>query len=391
MASDSCGFKALSNVTLQVLTPCNLSCDYCFQDACNVTPSPRGDDQKTIDPVEAARNIIELLKRADGDMSVTFSGGEPLLAPAEWYETFFLSMDRYLEEGGRKPEYSIQTNISLLRPRIIKLFKEHNVHFSVHYDGMVDDPNLLSKQRRDNIATLFENGFAITALVVGAVPSLKVLPETIEFFRNHGIRYYRINYVSSQGRGRQASKIPPQIRAEAEFESAFLASQYDFQTRDTVVMNKFLFYYNNVVCGKVQSGKPRPQRCRAGTITAYLAADGFLYPCSFFTQLTSPMAKTKDLPALLDSAPKSLGLIEASNPYYDDKCPRCSALPICGEYCPLSPVTDTNAIESFCNAQVALRSLMDGNRELTELIAGRFIEYKRANPRDIPRSCGGRN
>lgn len=384
-------FRDLNNVTLQVLTPCNLSCDYCFQDACNVSPSPPGEYRKTIDPAEAARNIIQLLKTARADLSVTFSGGEPLLAPVEWYETFFHDLDRYLQENGKKLEYSVQTNISILKPRIIDLFRRHNVHFSVHYDGMLDDPTLLSKQRRDNIVTLFENGFPITALVVGTVPSLKVLPETIEFFRNHGVRYYRINYVSSQGRGYQASKIPPELRAEAEFKSAFLASQFDFRTRDTVVMNKFLFYYNNVVCGKARSGKPRPQRCRAGVITAYVAADGFVYPCSFFTHITGPMAKAEDLPSSIERAPEALGLIEASNPYYDDRCPRCSALPICGEYCPLSPVTDTNAIESFCNAQVALRELMDSNRELTELIAGRFIEHKRAYPRDVPRSCGGRN
>jgi radical SAM protein with 4Fe4S-binding SPASM domain len=390
LVPDCCEFKDLSSVTLQLLTACNLSCDYCFQDACNVSTSPQGEDQNAIDPGEAAQTIIKLLQAGKAELSMVFSGGEPMLVPVEWYEAFFLRMDRYLQESGEKLEYSIQTNISILRSAIIDLFKQHNVHFSVHYDGDMDDPKLLSKKRRDNIVTLCENGFSVTALVVGTVESLRALPATVEFFNKHGVRFYRVNYVSSQGRGIQASQIPPGLRAEAEFEAAFMASQYDFNTRDNAVMNKFLFYYNNVICGKDDNGKPRPQKCRAGVASAYIAADGFVYPCSFFPQITGPMAKTKDLPSSMESAKSAVGRCEAPNSYYDGKCRQCSALPICGEYCALSPVTDTNCIESFCSAQVTLRGLMDNNRELTELIARRFIEHKRTYPRDVPKSCGTR-
>ena len=149
---------------------------------------------------------------------MVFSGGEPMLVPVEWYEAFFRRVDRYLEDSGQKLEYSIQTNISILKPEILDLFRQHKVHFSVHYDGELDNPQLLSRKRKKNIVTLFENGFTVTALVVGTVASLKALPATIEFFHQHGVRYYRVNYVSSQGRGHQVSLIPPALRAEAEFD-----------------------------------------------------------------------------------------------------------------------------------------------------------------------------
>ncbi len=389
MAPDCGMFKDLGSVTLQLLTACNLSCAYCFQDACNVSALPRDDGRKTMDPDEAARTLIKLFESGKAELSMVFSGGEPLLAPVEWYETFFRTMDRYLQQSGKSLEYSIQTNISVLKPAIIDLFKRHHVHFSVHYDGLLDSPKLLSKQRRDNIVTLFENGFPMTALVVGTVESLQILPSTIEFFHEHGIRFYRINYVSSQGRGHQASLIPAELRAEAEFEAAFLASQYDFATRDNAVMNKFMFYYENVIRGMDPGGRPRPQKCRAGIVSAYIAADGFVYPCSFFTQITGPMATAGDLPSSMESAAEAVRRCEAPNSYYDHKCPQCSALPICGEYCALSPVTDTNCMESFCGAQIALRNLMDSNREITELIAKRYIEHNHAHPQDVPRTCGG--
>ena len=102
------------------------------------------------------------------------------------------------------------------------------------------------------------------------------------------------------------------------------------------------------------------------------------------------MAKTSDLPSAMERVAEAVELCEARNSYYDDKCGQCSALPICGEYCALSPVTDTNCMESFCGAQVTLRGLMDRNREITELIAKRYIEHRRAYPLDVPKSCGTR-
>ncbi len=392
MTSNLSPFTALTNVTFQLISACNLSCDYCFQDACNVSSSPDGGGRKVVvNPFNTAETLINLVRSSKEDLVMVFSGGEPMLVPADWYETFFYEVDRYLEGSGRKVEYSIQTNISILNPGILDLFKKHNVHFSVHYDGELEDPKLLSKRRKENIVTLRERGFAVTVLVVGTVESLKALPATIEFFNGHGIRFYRVNYVSSQGRGHQVSLIPPELRAGAEFEAAFLASQLDFNTRDNVVMNKFLYYYNNVICGGPYTAMPRPQRCMAGVRSAYVAVDGLIYPCSFFPDITGPMAKTKDLPSgRMEGAGAAVALCEASNTYYDERCPTCEALPICGEYCPLSPVTDTNSMESFCGAQVTLRRMMDDNRDIVELIAKRFIEHKQANPRDVPRSCGTR-
>jgi radical SAM protein with 4Fe4S-binding SPASM domain len=383
-------FTDLAGVTFQLITACNLSCEYCFQDACNVIASPRGEAQKIVDPQETAETVIRLSRLSDRELGVVFSGGEPLLVPLEWYETFFRIVDRYAQDAGTMPEYSIQTNISILTPGIMELFKKHQVHFSVHYDGLLDDPKLLSRKRRDNIVALSENGFSVTALVVGTVASLRELPATIEFFHNYGIRFYRVNFVSSEGRGWQVSQIPPVLRAEMEFEAAFLASQFDFRTRDNVILNKFHFYYNNVVRGNDFNPVPRPQMCRAGIFSAYVGADGLVYPCSFFTGTTGPIAKAEDLPACLEGGAKAIELCETPNSYYDEACRKCSALPICGEYCALSPVTDTNFMSSFCTAQVTLRALMDENVELTRLIAKRFIEHKLAYPEDMPASCGTR-
>ena len=311
-----------------------------------------------------------------------------MLVPVDWYRTFLRTMDAYLQASGKSVEYTIQTNISILKPAIIDLFKKYAVHFSVHYDGLLDDPKLLCRKRRDNIITLRRNGFEVTALVVGTAPSLRVLPETIAFFREQGIRFYRLNFVSSEGRGHQVPMIPAELRAEMEFESAFLASQADFATRETVILNKFHLYYNNVMRGRAFNPVPRPQKCLAGIASAYADAQGLVYPCSFFPQVTGPVAWAKDLPVCLETGAGAIERCAEPNSYYDEACRSCSALPICGEYCALSPVSENHCITSFCASQRALRGLMDRNPELTELIAKRFIAHKQAHPADRPVACG---
>ncbi len=380
----------ISGVTFQLATACNLSCEYCFQDACNVTASPGTGVGKIVDPLETAANAMKFLQFSDRKVGVVFSGGEPMLVPVQWYQTFFQAMDDYLEGSGNSVEYSIQTNISILKQDIIDLFKKYGVHFSVHYDGLLAHPRLLSHKRRDNIVTLRRNGFPVTALVVGTTASLRILPETIAFFKAQGIRFYRLNFVSSEGRGREVAPVSPQLRAEMEFESAFQASQADFATRETVILNKFHLYYNHVVLKQAFDVSPRPQRCLAGVASAYVDVEGLVYPCSFFTHVTGPMARARALPAGLETGGAAVARCTEPNPYYDEACRSCSALPICGEYCALSPASDTHFMGSFCTSQRTLRGLMDQHRDLAELIAKRFIAHKQAHPADKPVACGTR-
>ncbi len=387
MMPNAPAFTAIGGVTFQLLTACNLSCEYCFQDACNVSAAPQSGTGPIVDPRETAAHAIKFLQLSEQKLGVVFSGGEPLLVPVEWYQTFFQIMTDYLQASGKSVEYSIQTNISILKPEVIDLFKQHQVHFSVHYDGLLDDPKLLSRKRRDNIVTLRRNGFPVTALVVGTTPSLRALPETIAFFQAQGIRFYRLNFVSSEGRGHQVSQIAPQLRAEMEFESAFQASQADFATRETVILNKFNLYYNHVIRGQASNGAPRPQRCLAGIASAYVDTQGLVYPCSFFTHVTGPITTAQELPACPESGARAIERCTTPNAYYDAACRSCSAQPICGEYCALSPAGDTG---SFCAAQRTLRALMDQHRDLSELIAKRFIAHRLAHPADKPVACGTR-
>jgi radical SAM protein with 4Fe4S-binding SPASM domain len=377
----------LAGVTVCPLTACNLRCTYCYQDAAQISgpPHPLPDVH---DPVRLAAGLTALLSLSRRRRhSIVLSGGEPLLLPAAWYRAFFAAMD-----GGtaasKEIAYSLQTNMLRWDDGVMSLLREKRVHFSVHYDGLLDDASLRSGERRVNIERLHAAGCSITAIVVGTPPALEGLSTTLELFRRCGVTHYHLNCVSCEGRGVGSPQPDPGRRAEAEFESAFFASQSDFTTWDPVIMHKFVSHARWSSDRKKPPPTPAPQRCDAGTKSLVVSSDGAIYPCGFFPRATGPMGHLDDLPELDPGAANSIALCERASPFFEARCPACPALPICGDYCALTPTGDSGFMQSFCESQRRLMALMEENPRLVTAIVNRYLEYRTARPGERPTTCG---
>jgi radical SAM protein with 4Fe4S-binding SPASM domain len=320
--------------------------------------------------------------------SIVISGGEPLLLAAAWYRAFFSAMDGGTASSSKDIDYSLQTNMLRWDDGVMSLLKERRVHFSVHYDGLVDDASLRSEERRQNIERLHAEGCSITAIVVGTRPALESFPASLELFERCGVKHYHLNCVSCEGRGAGSPQPDPGKRADAEFESAFFASQSDFATWDPVIINKFVSYARWSSGRKKPPPTPAPQQCGAGTKAVVISSDGMIYPCGFFPQATGPIGNLAGLPVLDPEAAKSISLCERPNRFFEERCPECLALPICGDYCALTPTGDSGFMRSFCESQRRLMARMEEDRRLAAFIAKRFLEYRTACPRERPTTCG---
>jgi radical SAM protein with 4Fe4S-binding SPASM domain len=377
----------LAGVTVCPLTACNLRCSYCYQDAGQV-PGPPHRLPDVHDPGRLATGLTSLLSLSrKNHHAIVLSGGEPLLLPEAWYRAFFSAMDAGTA-ASKEIGYSLQTNMLRWDEGVLSLLAERRVHFSVHYDGLVEDASLRSGERRAHIERLHARGFPITAIVVGTPPALERLPETLELFRRCGVRHYHLNCVSCEGRGAGSPQPDPGRRAEAEFESAFFASQSDFATWDPVIMNKFVSHARWSSGRRKPPSAPVPQRCGAGTRTAVISSDGTIYPCGFFPRATGPMGTLAGLPALDPQAAASIALCERASPFFEERCPECRALPICGDYCALTPTGDDGFMRSFCESQRQLMARMEEDPRLVAFIARRFLEYRTARPGERPTTCG---
>ncbi|MDO9596197.1 MAG: quinohemoprotein amine dehydrogenase maturation protein [Azoarcus sp.] len=133
----------LSTLVLNVNTGCNLSCTYCYKEDL-ATPS-KGMKLS----FETARNSIELLLREGASrptVNVVFFGGEPLSNMG-----LIKAVTAYTEERcrqlGKKVEFSLTTNATLLTEEIADYFDQHRFGISISMDG----PQAVHDARRKTI------------------------------------------------------------------------------------------------------------------------------------------------------------------------------------------------------------------------------------------------
>ena len=106
---------------------CPASCAYCF--------GPRAGDgaitRKTIEAVVEWRQILDA--GADGEVEITFHGGEPLLAGAAFYREALPLLRSGL--APRRVGFSAQSNLWLLDDELCELFVEYGVTLGTSLDG----------------------------------------------------------------------------------------------------------------------------------------------------------------------------------------------------------------------------------------------------------------
>lgn len=368
-------FKHLREVTIHPLLSCNLGCNYCYQDAA-----------RTYQSVVAARpgrewsnNLVKMLCRSErNDLDIVVTGGEPLLLGFQWFKEFFDETRATLELKGKQVTYIIQTNASLpVENDMLVLFKKHAVRFSVHYDGLVEGEELQSQRRHNVIQRLGEEGFPLSAIVVGTQQALDVLPQTLDFFHRCGVAHYHLNPVAGEGRGGRTDLNPlPRNRAEAEFQTGYHAWQNQFQPHDSSILWKFVHFCRAELNHKPRRTRVLPLKCGGGKSSITVYPDGAIYPCGLYCDLTRPSFYVSDLDALDNSmTSKLVTTCQQRSEALEKRCLSCEAVIFCKAYCAMAAIRDNH--ERLCLSQGELVKIMRENIPITLAIANSFLEYLR--------------
>jgi uncharacterized protein len=125
------GGLPLTTVVLNVNTGCNLSCTYCYKEDLDTPANGRKMS------LETAQQSIEMLLRESPDQpryTIVFFGGEPLTnlplirQVVAWAEPLFA-------ERGKRLDFSITTNATLLDEQTIAFLQQHRFSIAVSIDG----------------------------------------------------------------------------------------------------------------------------------------------------------------------------------------------------------------------------------------------------------------
>jgi len=123
---------------------CQASCVYCF--------GPNRGETMSVGVTDQALAFMERIAPAEGIVHVTFHGGEPLLAGAEYYEYI---LPRLTELFGRRLRLSMQTNLLAMDERMVGLIRNYRVAVGTSVDG---DEALCDAQRGDGYYAANERG-----------------------------------------------------------------------------------------------------------------------------------------------------------------------------------------------------------------------------------------
>lgn len=201
---------------------CNLRCSYCYEFADLA-------DQTTMSPEQLEhmyRSIADHYYRHDGPVSLEFDwhGGEPLLHGADFYWRTFDQQTRIFDDPHVLVTNCVQTNLTILNDRLIKLLHEG-------FDGVGVSIDLFSSARvnagdRDmqptvlaNMDRLREAGVPFGCITVLGRRNLPYLKKIFRFFADAAISA-RILPVH---RGIDDAQNAADQLSEAELRDAFIA------------------------------------------------------------------------------------------------------------------------------------------------------------------------
>ncbi|MCC6442523.1 MAG: radical SAM protein [Armatimonadetes bacterium] len=256
----------ISHMELMISEDCNLRCDYCFIYEKN--PSNM--------PLDIAFRAVDLLlaeSKHTQDIGILFFGGEPMLGFAAIQSIIEYSNQKALELQ-KNITYSMTTNGTLFDEERVAYLKKHGCTPLLSLDGPkeIHDMHRKTKDRQgsfdqviNNLPTLLKYFSTIQVRITPHPDTVDKLYESFCFLLGQGLR----NFIIGPAHGIKWSSERYGIFFEQMARIFDLQRQIEFQ-KDPIILSNFHPRFN------------QGWGCRAGFGYIAIAADGNIYPCSYF-------------------------------------------------------------------------------------------------------------
>jgi uncharacterized protein len=310
---------------------CPSKCSYCWS-------SEEGSPVMTIETIE---EVVKWLKDFRKEpVTLTFHGGEPLLAGADFYRRALPLLVNGLNH--LKPALALQTNLWKMTPEIAKILAEYDIPIGSSLDG----PQELTDLQRGKgyyektlqgyeIAT--DNGLKVSFICTFTSQSIKFKEDIFNFFLENGLNlklHPALPSLRSDNPGKWA--LSPEEYGEL---LVYLLDKYLENIGKIEIMNidhlcKCVMTNRGAVCTFVD--------CMGDTFA--VGPEGSIYPCYRFVGMPKyVMGNVYDHPGREDLA-QSPGwkLMFQFKDYVNIKCGECKYIKFCRGGCPYNAIAPTD-------------------------------------------------
>ena len=161
------------NTLIKPTHNCNLRCNYCFHEK-------YGYEKKLLD-MNKLKKYIDLLSENYKYINLVWHGGEALTVSLDYYEEIY----NYCDSKNSKFMFSVQTNGTLLTPKIVNFFNRTNTNIGLSFDGLNNE--LMRRhtyETLEGIKLLQKNNYNPGAIIVINQNNVKNLINEVTYSAN---------------------------------------------------------------------------------------------------------------------------------------------------------------------------------------------------------------
>jgi uncharacterized protein len=309
--------------------------------------------------LDTVRQVVEWLKGfRDDQVTITFHGGEPLLAGAKFYREALPLLAKGLAH--LEPTFAMQTNLWRLTPEIAEILAEYQIPLGSSLDG----PRELNDSQRGKgyfektmrgYQIALEHGLRVSFICTFTAPSVKHREEIVRFFIDNGFTL-KLHPALPSLRSHDPSKwaLPPEEYGDllVYLLDTSLEHLDTFEIMNINDLVKGVMIRHGTVCTFVD--------CMDSTYA--VGPDGRIYPCYRFVGMDDyVMGHVRDRPSREELIQSPAGqMLQAFRKMVDQSCSGCKHRVYCRGGCPYNAIAPSGGtiqgVDPYC---VAYKRIFD--------------------------------
>lgn len=347
--------KDLSIMIKPSSSKCNLNCKYCFY---NSISSARAVKDYGFMKEDTIKKILDRVFEYcnDGNCSIAFQGGEPLLIGTDFYKQFIDYIK--INNNGTSFSFALQTNGTLINDEWANFFSENKFLIGISLDGNKNLHNLnrVDHSRNDSFNKVM-NGihllekyyvdFNILTVVTSAL--CKKVDSTYNFYKKNNFTYLQfipcLEPLENSDMNLSTFSITPSQYGD------FLINLFDLWYKD-MLSGKYvnIRFFDNILGLFFNKDYEACEMKGICSCQHIIESNGEVYPCDFYTYESHSIGNI--LENSFDHIHKSqstLNFIHSSK-NINDKCKKCPYLNFCRGGCRRHRENQKDNLNYFCES-----------------------------------------